>query len=437
MARGPLAGIERDLRSFHREGGAGYWAMSDTPLEAISKLRLVQARARRGFDPDAIPDAVRAAIRGAVERLERQYMQATLVLLGFSGAGGRGTARRTDEAALVLGYKSGRSFRHIKQDPRYGDREVSRLDITFDLTARALMQMELEVLADDPEVSSGGVDKTLNERSNLDILAAGYHRLPQLSILKLKPLLEADLDEEIRRVLAHLYHAFGRISEQQTFVSWSSALDLRWRHYDPSDYVYVLSRRDSTPGFTDQERWRGYVDSLRKRVHPIGLPAIRRGSARDEPESGINQVRVVIAKDRDSAISSVGDLRGLHRDGTLFYLPQAQLHRYEYLRDLRFGLLISTRHRYAMISIPFPACAHTSNGDISQFVKDHNGDEGSDHYEPATGEMRALVTADAEYVDKLIKDFEKMLSSPDITCLPSGSKLAASNSSENPTAAGA
>jgi hypothetical protein len=77
-----------------------------------------------------------------------------------------------------------------------------------------------------------------------------------------------------------------------------------------------------------------------------------------------------------------------------------------------------------MISVPAPTSAHTSAGDISHFVRDHNLIGDDDRYEPAAGEMRAVITGDVEYVKRLISDFEKMLASPDIACIPSGAEFA-------------
>jgi hypothetical protein len=438
VGREPWSGIEDDLRRFHRGGGAGYWLLSDTPLNTISKLKTVQVRVRRGPDPDSLPDAVRGAIEEAIECVERSHRCAASTLLGFSGARKESYTPREEAAAKAFGYKDGSSYRRPQKRLTKDGRARSQLDVTIEQVAIKLAELEAEAVAaeDDAARSSSALDKGLNERSTLEALAAGWSSLPPLAIRKLTPLLGADLDEELRKVLAHLYHAFGRVGEQQTFVSWSTALELRRRHYDPDDSVYVLSRRDSKPGFRDQEGWSAYVESLRSRRHPVDMPAIWQHRRREQEtvgkgqECGINQLRIVIADDVDAAIDSVSDIRDLHRSGTLFYLPQTQLQRYEYLRDLRFGLLISTRHRYAMISVPAPTSAHTSSSDISHFVKDHNLIDDDDRYKPTAGEMRAVITADVEYVERLILDFEKMLASPDSTCLPSGAELFAPDGSE-------
>jgi hypothetical protein len=294
--------------------------------------------------------------------------------------------------------------------------------------ARSLAGLERQAPAPAHESARGSasaIQWELDDKSPLQALTAGWRSLPPLFLDELAPLRVTQLDEELRKILAHHYHAFGRIREQQTFLSWASALDLRRRHYDKDDSVYVLSRRDSKPGFSEQEGWGPYVDWLRaRRKHKVEMPSIWRDGrpkpeyVSDQPEVGINQIRVAIAPDHSSAMKSVSDVDGLHRSGTLFYFPLQQLDQYEYLRDLKYGLLISTRHNYAMISVPLHAQPQpVGRRDIARFVEDCH------KYEPVEREpMRAVVTANAAYVQKLIADFRSMLLSPDAICLPSGTK---------------
>ena len=425
MARTLWSRIADDLRRFHEGGGAGHWLSSVTPLNTISELRTVQNRARPALDIDAVPDAIKEAIEEAIEHVERAQRAPALALFGFSKDAKHSKTAREDEAAVASNLTYGSTYRRPAKRLSQGTRERSPLDVTIELVARALADLEREALADDE--ATGLPPNQLGDRPSLDELAAAWRSLPPFSVAELKSLQATKLDQELRTVLAHLYHSFHRLRERRTFVSWTSALDLRMHHDDPDDCVYVIARRDSasTPGFQQQEHWDPYVTWLRHRVRPIGPPTILREVGREHTginqgtEPGINHVRIVIANDHDSALERTSEIRSLHRSGTLFYLPSAQLRKYEYLCNLKFGLLISTRHRYAMVSVPMSSSLHILGArDISTFVEECN------RYDPLAGEMRAVVTADAQYIKNLVHDFNAILASPDAVCLPSGDSVA-------------
>jgi hypothetical protein len=269
-------------------------------------------------------------------------------------------------------------------------------------------------------------DEKVEHASSLETLAAAWRSLRELELTSLEPLRAAGLDEEVRRVLIHGYDSFQWLQARQTFVSWSSALELRMQQ-DDDEWVYVLSRRDEDPGFRNQPSWGDYLRWLNNRVRPLEKPSIApirdcQGLVVTEGrERGIRQVRVIIEDDEKAACDAAAEIRALHRSGTLFFFPRRGLARYEHLRDLRYGGLISETHGYAMISIPPPKDPLTLGGtELNDFL--------SRDYDVAEGDMRAVVTANPQKVDALVRDFRAMVASPDSVCLASGPRWSATSS---------
>jgi hypothetical protein len=234
----------------------------------------------------------------------------------------------------------------------------------------------------------------------------------------LKALTRAGLDRELRLALSHLYASIRLMHEGQTFVSWSSALQLRQRHYDEDDHLYILARRDDDEGFAEQPGWEDHLAFLASRVDPVRLPPVlrKRPDLEHAPPKapGINQVRVIVANSKEAAKGRATDVRALHRPGTLFYFRHGHLDRFELLRDLKYGLVVSTQHRYAMISVA-PVLEPYTVGvrNVVDLVSKYK-------YSRKEGDMRAIVTADRAYVSRAIREFEELLVSRDAHCLPSG-----------------
>jgi hypothetical protein len=79
---------------------------------------------------------------------------------------------------------------------------------------------------------------------------------------------------------------------------------------------------------------------------------------------------------------------------------------YQHINELIFGFTISKKNKYAIIPIPasVPVGNRKTNlNDIGILLKLYDG------YDVTHGPMRAIITADRKYINKLISEMEALL----------------------------
>jgi hypothetical protein len=232
-----------------------------------------------------------------------------------------------------------------------------------------------------------------------------FTAFPPLTAETLLFFMDSGLDSEVEKVVRGAYDAMSEINETRTFVSASEIITVLTRNnYDPKDTVYVLSR-DDKPGFWTQKRRNQYVNFLSGNARACG--------------GLINQTRVWIHSDAEADELEPGgtifrDLIALHAPGTAFKFSVGLLNQFPRLAELIFGVTVSKLHGYAII--PVPSADLDINGTMPDLVPstvrpDLIGDLLARYraYEPGDGPMKAIITADTDYVGELITEFENLL----------------------------
>ena len=238
-----------------------------------------------------------------------------------------------------------------------------------------------------------------------------FASFPPITTSTLNYFIENGLDLELRKVVSNAYDTMLYINDTMTFLSWNVVLKVLLQlRYDPEDKVYVLSRDDHTAGFWTQpikDTYIGYLDEHKR-------------------ESGgyINQTRVMVydkAKYPDTKLilekkefkqkgDIYFDLVRLHNTQSYYSFPNTLLFKYEKLNELLFGFTLSKKHKFAII--PVPALKeidahelHIGNiGDLIQKNKD---------YKAKDGPMKAIITADENYINSLCHEMDSLINSSD------------------------
>jgi hypothetical protein len=208
----------------------------------------------------------------------------------------------------------------------------------------------------------------------------------------------AGLEPTVRASVQSALGALAAIRDRSTFVAPQSVMSLLSSlPYDETDEVWVLSRNDH-PGFWSDERRGQYLGFLRA----------NRGS------KGINQKRILVYADSDAQTVAddtdiMFELRELHAPGTLFSASSAVVADDEVLSDLRWGCTVSTRYGYAIVATPPLEDIADLNGDpsttIPELLRRHP------RYDPASGPLAAIVTADLDFVRTITEALKSLSSS--------------------------
>lgn len=230
-----------------------------------------------------------------------------------------------------------------------------------------------------------------------------FSYFPPVSSSIIRYFKENGLDFELKNVIAAAFDSIRDLNETKRFISWHNVLDvLTQLRYDDSDRVYVLSRNDRTDGFWTQPRRKAYIEYLENNANKYN--------------GYINQTRIMVYADsfeeermdvKDISI----ELEKLHNTNTYFRFPSRCLLPYEKLNALRFGFTLSTKHKYAIISMPAPEAMDTKRPKLDEIGETM---ELYEKYNAADGPMRAIITADEKYVEELIDEFERLLEDPQI-----------------------
>jgi hypothetical protein len=219
---------------------------------------------------------------------------------------------------------------------------------------------------------------------------------------------EAGLDSELKNVLDYAYNLMSSIGKTKTFLSNHEVLQvLTSIRYDPDDKVYVVSRDDQQNGFWIQKRRRIYISYLEKNAGQTGH---------------INQTRVKVWDDaqdekyledneEETLLDITMDLKKLHNLKTFFSYPKSALFKYDTISKLLFGFTLSTKHKYAIISVPpiddlnpRDLTSESFGPTIARYS----------NYDAADGPMKAIITCDLEYIKKLTCEIEDLLRDPNI-----------------------
>lgn len=108
------------------------------------------------------------------------------------------------------------------------------------------------------------------------------------------------------------------------------------------------------------------------------------------------------------------ELKPLHAPNTLYNFPTGILHNYQLLKKLIFGVTVSKNHGYAIIPAP-----STDAIDASQLRRERIGELLAHYwnYDDKDGPLKAIITADSEFVATLVREFERLLIDPAAKCL--------------------
>lgn len=223
-----------------------------------------------------------------------------------------------------------------------------------------------------------------------------FAAFPPIKASTLRYFMSSGLEAELRRTVSNAYDAIGYINETKTFLSSHEVLQVLTRpNYDPADVVYVVSRNDHPTGFWTQKRRNQYISFLNGN-------AIRHGGH-------INQTRIMVFdQDKVKIMPSDDiyyDLERLHQTKTFYNFPSCLIHPYEKISELIFGFTLSTKHKYAIIPVPGADidASKLRTGNFGGLLKQFQD------YDAADGPMKAIITADEQYVGALIAEFENMI----------------------------
>lgn len=232
-----------------------------------------------------------------------------------------------------------------------------------------------------------------------------YSYFPPVETKTLQYFMDNGLGTELEKVISNAYDSWRFLSDTRSFLSWNTVLKVLCQlEYDQDDTVYVLSRND-IKGFWDQTKKDRYLKYLKDRTN--------------DKSQYINQKRIIIYDSSrfgdNNKIAPPGDvfysLRELHKTNSLFFFPSDMLDKYPRLAALRFGFTLSKNHRYAVIPIPAPEGIQAQ-----QFRPDRIQQllSGYKKYEESYGPMKAIITADKNYISELIGQMEELLKNKDI-----------------------
>jgi len=206
------------------------------------------------------------------------------------------------------------------------------------------------------------------------------------------------------RALSTIRETIELAEQDRTLLSSVPVVDILTElPYDPDDTVYVVWRADRQTSFWTQARKARYLAHLRTKAGSYG--------------GFVNQTRIMVFNDAEPQTIATQDnvlpsdhiyfsLLPLHRPGTFLASPQTILADYPQVNQLVFGYTLSSRHRYAVIPIPFaedlePSALATAQ--IGSYLEVHRD------YDEADGPMRALVTVNPAFIETLLEQTRALI----------------------------
>lgn len=227
-------------------------------------------------------------------------------------------------------------------------------------------------------------------------------RLPSVNSDILEFFIELGLDGEIRAAIERPHMLIDALNRRRTFESGSDVMRvLSLLGQDSDEEQLVLSRND-VPGFWTQPRIGEYLGILNR----------KRGGDRY-----INQRRVIVYDDGNQPPHSEwrGDdeltrqLVSLHARSTLLKFPASELPAYRLPFGLRYGFTASTKRSVAVI--PVPGYAGSATVEVSPRELGRLLDTELRPYRTVDGPMKAVICADAEFVNELIDEMMELMQS--------------------------
>jgi Adenylate and Guanylate cyclase catalytic domain len=227
-----------------------------------------------------------------------------------------------------------------------------------------------------------------------------FSAFPPLKSRTLNQFVASGMDIELCKVVSNAYDAMRYINETKTFISTSEVMEvLTMLHYDPNDSVYVISRNDRPTNFWTQKRRNTYLEFLKGKAKRYG--------------GNINQTRIIIY---DLNLSTNHGLmpedaiffqfQELHKPKSFANFPINLLSKFNQMSQLIFGFTLSKKYKFAIIPVPSAEFIDATKlkpenlGELLQLYR---------NYDVEDGPMKAIITADEHFIDKLIIEFENLL----------------------------
>jgi len=223
-----------------------------------------------------------------------------------------------------------------------------------------------------------------------------YAGFPPISTELVEYYKTSGLEGELKKVVSAAYGALKNINDTKTFISANDVLTVLMRRYDASDEFYIISRSDRDTGFWSQDKKSQYIAYLDANAREHG--------------GFINQQRAWVydarnADELEPGDSIFRDLDRLQRPGTLKSFPVSQINHYEVISELIFGFTLSTKFGYAIIPVPSFGfnLGDLKAEQIGEMLRPHIS------YKTTDGPLRAVITADEEYIGRLTQEFEALM----------------------------
>ena len=225
-----------------------------------------------------------------------------------------------------------------------------------------------------------------------------YKYFPSVGGETVRKFLKTGLDYDLDKIISYAFDSIKDIDTRSHFLSYSPVMDvLTQLNYDPEDKVYVLNREDRKTTFWTQIMKDRYVRYLKSHAKKHG--------------GVINQMRLRVYNhthpdDLMPVKDTAWEVWKLHAPHTYFNTPSNTLFKFGRLKELIFGVTISTRHKFAIIPIPNPEAMDEQLHSIQNIGYTLNLLE---NYKPDHGPMKAIISADENYVSELISEFEGII----------------------------
>jgi hypothetical protein len=209
--------------------------------------------------------------------------------------------------------------------------------------------------------------------------------------------MQTGLEFELQKIVSQAFDSIKNINVTRNVLSWNNIVNvLTQLKYDPDDQVYVISRHDKESNFWTQRNKSMYINYLKTRCQSRGV---------------INQTRVRVYNEvMEMAGDDIHhDLIKLHGPNSYYSIASDDLVKCPKLNALIFGVTISKKYKYAIIATPAPESMDTTFPDLENIELTL---ERYKEYDSAHGPMKAIISANENYVSQLIQEFEDLLKHP-------------------------
>lgn len=226
-----------------------------------------------------------------------------------------------------------------------------------------------------------------------------YNYFPPISSATLDYFMKIGMEHELRNLISHSYETIKEVNNTRNIISHHDIVDvLSNLNCEPEEEILVLSRNDRMHNFWTHPRKSTYLTFLE--------------SQKRCSKGFLNHKRLMIFGSGGEIVGKEDifhNLIEMHQVKTFFSLPAFRLIRYPHLNELLFGATISKKHRYVIIAVPAGVSMEEITPDLSNigFILAKYND-----YDVVDGPLKALITANARYVETLIQEFEAIVGDP-------------------------